>query len=55
MPHEEQPRCSNCGLLMGKTRTLEKTQEGDEANVFACKHCGLTYLTEDNLPVSGQA
>lgn len=40
---------------MEKLRRLEINKEGTEVNVFECPYCNVTYVTEDNLPISGQA
>ncbi len=47
-------RCPSCGGQMALRRTLEGSGSGEPIHVFACPTCGLSYFTEDYVPVSGR-
>jgi YgiT-type zinc finger domain-containing protein len=48
-------RCPACGGQMALARTITTFDSRETENVFACVRCGLSYLTEDHIPVNGRA
>jgi hypothetical protein len=48
-------RCPACGGQMALARTITTFNPREPEHVFACMRCGLSYLTEDHVPVNGRA
>jgi hypothetical protein len=38
---------------MSVSRTLPSVAAAPEVNVFKCGYCGVSYITEDHLPIAG--
>ena len=48
------PLCPSCGHQMLLSRTLAPDiGETVDVNVFKCKVCGVSFITEDHLPIAG--
>jgi hypothetical protein len=52
-PHS--PLCPNCSRPMIIARTLPALHDDLEVNVYECSHCGVDFITEDHLTISGTA
>ena len=48
-------RCPACGGQMALSRTITTFDPRETEHIFACVRCGLSYLTEDHIPVNGRA
>jgi hypothetical protein len=48
-------RCPACGGQMALSRTIATYGPREAEHVFACVGCGLSYLTEDHIPVNGHS
>ena len=49
----ENPICPNCSRPMKQERTLPGDKWNPESNVFKCDYCGVSFLTEDHIPIAG--
>jgi len=48
------PKCPSYGQVMSSCRTVTARHPADDQHVFQCRHCKLTYMTEDHTPVNGR-
>jgi primosomal protein N' len=47
------PLCPNCSTPMSMSRTLESSAAGPETNVYQCRKCNISFVTEDHCSVAG--
>jgi hypothetical protein len=47
--------CPSCGAQMVPSRSIATSDPGEPQHVFACRRCGLSYLTQDFIPVCGRS
>ena len=52
MHHPHAPICPNCSQLILARTVLHKVNE-QEANLFECSRCKVSFTTEDHLQISG--
>jgi len=43
----------NCLRRMTITRTLTDAADDPPVHVFQCRHCAVSFITEDHLPIAG--
>ena len=53
--HLQSPLCPNCSRPMILTRTIPSVLDEPEVNVFECSSCGVNFITEGHLTISGTA
>ena len=53
--HPQSPLCPNCSRPMIVARTIPGVLDEPEVNVFKCSRCGVDFMTEDHLTISGTA
>jgi transposase-like protein len=53
--HSQSPLCPNCSRPMTVARTIPGVLDEPEVNVFKCSRCGVNFITEDHLTISGTA
>jgi ribosomal protein L37AE/L43A len=52
MPKLKNPTCANCGAAMKQRPSHENKTV---LTVFECTKCGITFYTEDHVPLTGLA
>lgn len=52
MTHDN-PICPNCSRPMKVARTIPPQGQEEETNVYECKICKLSFVTEDHCSIAG--